>query len=1328
MKGLQWRVWTLAFALLAASIFAVTALAGSVGSPDTTHVVFTAAPGDADNITVSLGGIGGTQLNIVDSGVANGGGTIAQTLGSNAIACSVATTATTNDTVQCSLDPLTDVTLNLGDGSDTAVIASSVSGGDISSITVNGGSGDDSVTNDSSVPSTLNGGSGDDMLTGGSGDDTLVGGAGDDTLDGGTAGNDVVDYSNAASGVNVDLSKTGPQQTAGDGIDTISGVQNVTGSAFADTITGNGNANILDGGAGDDTINGAGGTDLLLGGDGNDVLSGGDNSDSISGGNGNDTIDGGAGDDNVTLPLLGGGTLTGLNGDAGNDTISGGDGTDAIDGGDGNDVVDPGPGGDGTVGTPIEGGSGTDTLDYSAYTDGVTVDLESGSAAGPSTGGDTFDGFESVNGTSGGDTLIGDGYDDVLNGGPGNDTIDGGAGNDTILGGDGNDPSLVGGPGNDTIDGGAGTDNVDYSSAPSAVAVDLRTGSADDSMGGTDTISNVENVTGSPNGGDTIEGNAADNVLNGGGGAGDTVSYSGAPTGVTVDLTNSAAQNTGDGTDTLTGFDNLVGSANADSLTAGAGQTANGGAGDDQITVVSSGTGNGGSGDDTLVAAGVLQAFEAGPTLNGNAGDDTLTSGYGTEALSGGTGIDTVDYSRVPGPVTVDLGAGTGGGLTGTDTLTNDIENVTGSPGNDTITGDGNDNVLDGGGGNDTLNGAGGNDTLEGGAGNDLLDGGLGDDALDGGSGGNTVSFAGSTSGVSVNLRAGTASGEGSDTLADLDSIVGSPQNDTFQGDAADNFFAGGGGVDTVSYSAASGPITADLGAGAVSGDGNDVLTGISGLVGSSYDDTLTGSPGPDSISGGAGSDVISGGAGDDTLSGGAGDDSMNGGAGLNFLDGGTGTNTLDYSSASSVAIASLAAGIGSATYGALSGSDNLVNFQNIQGSPGNDILIGDDGNNLIVGGAGNDDIQGLAGINVLDGGPGSDTADYQSAPVGVTISLAVAVPQATDVGTDTLSGFENLTGSAYDDTLTGNNAPNTIDGLDGNDTIDALGGADTIDAGAGDDVISSKDGVADQVTCGSGSDTLNADAIDTAAADCELVSLIGGPVVTTIQATGVGVSGATLNGIVNPDGHSMKYQFRYGVTSAYGDVTPVQGPIGGHSDVSVTAVLTGLAQSTTYHFQLVATDASGHSTYGADESFTTGVLLVAPFAQTIAPDAGDPPGNTAILKGMVSTNGLPTTWYFEYGLTKSYGTKTSARLVGKTSIPVPVSAQVGNLNGSTYHYRLVVTNEAGTFYGNDYVFKAPLLGVNASGIAVVGMELEFHQARLLAVRHARHHRHRRHH
>ena len=144
-------------------------------------------------------------------------------------------------------------------------------GGDITNETITGtafgdtigGLGGNDTINGLAGVDMLDGGSGDDVLNGGDGDDHLIGGRGDDAMNGG-AGHDIADFTDAVAGATINLA-TGAV-SGGAGADTVSGVEEVLGTAHADVITGDGAANILRGGGGIDTLNGGGGADQLFAG------------------------------------------------------------------------------------------------------------------------------------------------------------------------------------------------------------------------------------------------------------------------------------------------------------------------------------------------------------------------------------------------------------------------------------------------------------------------------------------------------------------------------------------------------------------------------------------------------------------------------------------------------------------------------------------------------------------------------------------------------------------------------------------------------------------------------------------------------------------------------------------------------------------------------------------------------------------------------------------------------------------------------------------------------------------------------------------------------
>jgi Ca2+-binding RTX toxin-like protein len=205
-----------------------------------------------------------------------------------------------------------------------------------------------------------------------------------------------------------------------------------------------------------------------------------------------------------------------------------------------------------------------------------------------------------------------------------------------------------------------------------------------------------------------------------------------------------------------------------------------------------------------------------------------------------------------------------------------------------------------GGAGGETMTGGLSNDTISGGGGDDVIDGGDGSNRLDGGEGADTLTFASVTSGVRIDVAAGTASwGRGADTFTGFSRVEGGQVNDTILGGGGEDYLRGAGGDDYIVGGAAFDDLHGNMGndtvAGGlgddwvVGGKDQDVLFGDEGrdiVLGNIGDDTLDGGSDFDIVRGGLGEDVLRGGDGRDYLSGDRGDDTVEGGAGADFFHG----------------------------------------------------------------------------------------------------------------------------------------------------------------------------------------------------------------------------------------------------------------------------------------------------------------------------------------------------------------------------------------------------------------------------------------------------------
>ena len=264
-------------------------------------------------------------------------------------------------------------------------------------------------------------------------------------------------------------------------------------------------------------------------------------------------------------------------------------------------------------------------------------------------------------------------------------------------------------------------------------------------------------------------------------------------------------------------------------------------------------------------------------------------------------------------------------------------------------------------------------------------------------------------------MLAGLAGNDWLDGGSGADHMYGGPGHDSYvvdnAGDVVDE--TGGDGTDTV-YSSVSFNLADPL--HAIGSIENLTLTGNSSInaTGNDLDNILLGNSKANVLIGGAGAD---------------------------WLDGGGGTDTASYATSASGVTVSLALGTG---IGGDAQGDHLFNIENLTGSNFDDTLEGNAGNNKLVGGWGIDTVSYAHAASGANG-------------VGVTVDLSSTKAQNTvTAGSDTLSGFENLTGSQFNDTLRGTAGDNVITGLGGNDKLTGAGGNDTFVflPGFGNDMI----------------------------------------------------------------------------------------------------------------------------------------------------------------------------------------------------------------------------------------------------------------------------------
>jgi len=847
----------------------------------------------------------------------------------------------------------------------------------------------------------------------------------------------------------------------------------ITGDAAANIITLNAVSNQgirIDGGAGNDTLTGT---------VNNDILDGTNGADRLTGGSGNDIyiVNG----DERIVEQLDGGTdivvvrqsysLSARNVEnirllgtaAGN--LSGNGLDNVIFGNRADNVINGRAGADTMI-----GGNGNDTYYLDNPNDQVIETANGGIDTIIATGGVLPNNVENFRATgSFASTIQGNALDNILIGNSGANEITGGAGADILQGRGGDDTYFVDaadvviegiGKGIDTVLAAVSyqlDDNVEIARLTSLnVVANLAGNVLDNTLIGNDAANvldggvGADTMTGNEGGDIYIVDNIGDRVVETGFSGIDEVRAS-----VTVSLDQTAVENL-----TLTGRNAIDGTGNS-------------------LNNIIRGNS----------AGNVLSAGDGVDELFGNGGNDTLVAGlFGGDLLVGGAGNDTYIVfstgSQADSIVEL-LGQGTDTALvnivSGDYVLAENIENVTltasfgtaAAHGNslaNRLTGNDGENLLDGGTGADTMIGLGGDDTY-------VVDnaGDICTEAVDGGE--DTVeSSIGRTLGANIeNLRLTGASAisgtgnvldnemtgnSGSNSLSGLagrdvlvggggaDTLLGGDDDDLLVGGAGNDVIDGGNGIDTASYRHVTAAVTVDLAITAAAqntgtGSGSDRLTGVENVIGSDLSaDTLSGDGGNNRLVGGGGADILDGRSGNDLLQGGEGADTLIGGAGDDTLNGGNGIDTASYA-ASATGVSVDLGNLDPQATG--DGIDRLLGIENLTGSStGGDTLTGDYLANIIDGGNGNDLIEGGDGADTLIGGGGNDTVSYAGAAGDVVVNLALGTAADGSGGKDTLTGFENILGSQFDDSLRGGGAANVIEGGIGRDVLNGGAGNDT--------------------------------------------------------------------------------------------------------------------------------------------------------------------------------------------------------------------------------------------------------------------------------------------
>jgi trimeric autotransporter adhesin len=726
---------------------------------------------------------------------------------------------------------------------------------------------------------------------------------------------------------------------------------------------------------------------------------------------------------------------------------------DTFNGFSGDDFFIGGAGGD-----SFTGGAGIDTVSYDNALTAVRADLGTPATNTNDAAGDTYSSIENLIGSDFNDTLIGNSQVNVLKGGLGNDFMFGGAGNDSL-------------------DGGAGIDTASYSSANVTAAITVIMAATSTVTGnstvGTDVLTNVEGIRGTSFGDSMtaatnfsgsngtfvdFEGMGGDDTFSGNGNT--RISYTQALAGVTVDLLAGTAHSTAALDAAAVGNDSFAGTI-----------------GPDHINAVNAVRGSDFADSITAAGArGFFQfiGFKGNDTFTGTAeainNFDNNLARYDLVSSAAGTVNNGINAVLDTTSTVTDIA---GGNAVGTDTLIG-IERIRGSSVADTFTANagfsgqyGTANWFEGMGGSDTITGNGHTHIQYGNA--------LAAVTVNLATGVGQSTAAGDAAGVGVdNIVGGVNSVTGSNFN---DTLVGSngAQAETFVGEAGnDNIDGGGGLLDRVSYRSDMAGVTVNLG-GHTATDGfggTDTLNNIEGVVGSEFNDVITGDGNVNRLQGQNGNDQLFGGGSDDFLVGDdgvelynnafgtggtpfdSGNDTLDGGSGADQMWGGKGNDTYFVDNAGDVVIEN--ANEGNDTVNASISYTLSAEVENLTMQGGADLqgygnalvntITGNSGNNLIDGGAGGDTMIGGAGGDTYFVDNSADSVVENAAEGNDTVFTTAIITLSANVENLIMQGSADLQGY-------GNADANVLYGNTGNNLLNGNGGVDLMVGGAGNDI-----------------------------------------------------------------------------------------------------------------------------------------------------------------------------------------------------------------------------------------------------------------------------------